>query len=312
MEIYYETKNEKSEITYKIRVENREEKNMNIIGNGKINFKVLKEATKKPELYEKSTHKFWDDPHIAQQMLEYHLNPEIEAASKKRETIDFETDFIIQATSMNYKMFVIDLGCGPGLYVDAFAKTGANVIGVDLSANSIEYAKNNIQAGNEKVSFHEMNYLDLDYDETFDVATLIYYDFCALSTEDQSRLLHRVHKALKPGGRFLLDVFTEHHKSDMSQNIFFENSGFWSNHPYWMIKTAFMYNEPKVECFQHAIINEVGAMKLIRVFHRLFSLNEIQDLLANHGFKVEEVFKNLKGEPLTSDSNTYGIVASKI
>lgn len=285
---------------------------MNIIKNGKMNFEVLKEATEKPELYEKSTHKFWDDPHISQQMLKAHLNPEIEAASKERKTIDFETDFIIQTTGMNDKMFVIDLGCGPGLYVDAFAKTGANVIGVDISANSIQYAKKNIQVENEKVSFHEMNYLNLDYNEVFDVTTLIYYDFCALSIKDQSRLLHRVHKALKPGGCFLLDVFTEHHKSDMSVNIFFENGGFWSNRPYWLIKTAFMYNEPKVECFQHAIINEAGAMKLIRVFHRLFSLNEIQDLLANHGFKVEKVFKNLKGEPLALNSNTYGIIASKI
>lgn len=285
---------------------------MNVIKNGKMDFEILKKATEKPELFEKSTHKFWDDPHIAKQMLTFHLNPEIEAASKKRETIDAEIDFVIKETGMNEAMSVIDLGCGPGLYVDAFAKTGAKVIGVDLSANSIEYARKNIQVGNEKVSFHEMNYLNLDYDEAFDVATLIFYDFCALSTEDQSKLLHRVYKALKPGGRFLLDVFTEHHKSDMNQKIYFENGGFWSSQPYWMIETAFMYNEPKVEGFQYAMIDEAGEIKLIRVFHRLFSLKEIQDLLADHGFKVEKVCKNLKGEPLESDSSTYGIVASKI
>ncbi len=285
---------------------------MNIIENEKMNFKVLKKATEKPKLYEKSTHKFWNDPHISKQMLVAHLNPTIEAASKKRETINLETEFVIQSTGMNHKMSVIDLGCGPGLYVDAFAKTGAKVIGVDLSANSIEYAKMNIQTGNEKVIFCEMNYLDMDYNEAFDIATLIFYDFCALNIEDQSRLLHKIHKALKQGGYFMLDVFTEHKKTDMSQSVYFENGGFWSSRPYWIIRTVFMFNEPKVECFQHAIIDETGTMKLIRVFHRLFSLNEIQDLLEKHGFKIEKVFNNLKGEPLELDSKTYGIVASKI
>jgi len=285
---------------------------MNIIKNGKMNFDVLKKATEKPELYEISTHKFWDDPHIAKQMLRAHLNPAIEAASKTHKTIELETEFVIQLTGMNNNMSVIDLGCGPGLYVDAFAKTGANVIGIDLSSNSIEYAQNNIQVGNEKVKFCEMNYLDMDYEEVFDVATLIFYDFCALNIEDQSRLLHKVHKALKRGGQFVLDVFTEHQQSDMSQSMDFENGGFWSNQPYWICKSAFMFSEPKVECFQYAIIDETGTMKLIRVFHRLFSLNEIQDLLAKHGFKIEKVLNNLKGQPLESASITYGIVASKI
>lgn len=98
---------------------------MKLIENGEFNFEVLKKATEKPKLYEISNDKFWDDPHIAKQMLKAHLNPEINAASKTRKTIDLETDFIIQSTKMNNKMSVIDLGCGPGLYVDAFARTGA-------------------------------------------------------------------------------------------------------------------------------------------------------------------------------------------
>lgn len=260
---------------------------MKMIKNGKLDFEVLKKATEKPKLYERSSDKFWDNPHISKQMLRAHLNPEINAASKTREIIDVETEFIIQTTGMNSTMSVINLGCGPGLYVDAFAKTGANVIGVDLSANSIEYAKKNIQTGNEKVRFDEMNYLDMGYDEAFDVATLIFYDFCALSIEDQSKMLNKVYKALKSGGQFVLDVFSEHQQSDMSQSVDFEEGGFWSDQPYWSCKTAFMFSDPKVECFQYAIIDESGTMKLIRVFYCLFSLNEIQALLAEHGFRVE-------------------------
>lgn len=285
---------------------------MNIIMNGRMNFEVLKKATEKPSLYEASSHKFWDDPHIAKQMLKAHLNPSIEAASKTHSTISKEAEFLINSTGMNENTSVIDLGCGPGLYVDAFAKTGARVVGVDLSEGSIKYAKENIQVGNERVSFSTMNYLKLDDSESYDVATLIYYDFCALSMENQSTLLKNVHRALKKGGTFAFDVFSEHHKSDMSQSVSFEEGGFWSDQPYWVCKSTFMFTQPRVECFQYAIIDEAGDMKLIRVFHRLFNLKDIEELLTSHGFKVEKILKNLQGQTLEPNSTTYGIIASKL
>ena len=113
---------------------------MNIIKNSKINVTLLKECMAKPEIYTRSTCKFWDDEYISEQMLSIHLNPDIESASKTKATIEAETKFIIDATAMSAGKAVLDLGCGPGLYVKEFAKTGAMVTGVDLSQRSIDYA----------------------------------------------------------------------------------------------------------------------------------------------------------------------------
>lgn len=285
---------------------------MNIIKKDMLDFSIIRKLTQKPALYEKSTHKFWDDPHIAQQMLMYHLNPDVEAASKTRQTIEVETSFIIQVTGMNAASAVIDLGCGPGLYVDGFAGTGARVLGVDLSTNSIRYAKENIQVENEHVVFKEMNYLQLAEESAFDIATLIFYDFCALSLEDQSELLKRIHSALNPGGHFVFDVFSEFHETEMKTDIECVDSGFWSPEPYWMIKSSFMYSDPKVEGFQYAIVDECGETRMIRVFHRLFSLQELTDLLKDHGFEVDAAYKNFKGEALNMDSGTIAVIARKV
>jgi hypothetical protein len=42
----------------------------------------------KPEPFTPGEALFWDDPHISSQMLAVHLNPAMEAASRRPETID--------------------------------------------------------------------------------------------------------------------------------------------------------------------------------------------------------------------------------
>lgn len=283
-----------------------------MINNNKIDLKVLKKAISKPKLFEKSTDKFWDDEHVSEQMLNFHLNPEIEAASKTKETIKAETDFIIKTTGMNSSKAVIDLGCGPGLYVKEFAKTGAEVMGVDISQRSIQFAKENVQKDYKNTGFYKRDYLEIDYKNAFDIATLIFYDFCALSTNEQSRLLTRIHDALKNDGMLILDVVSEHRQVSLDSRTSISDGGFWSPKPYIEIFNYFLYEEPKTEGNQYTIIDEEGKIKIIRIYHRLFSLEEITTLFNNHNFKIEMIYKNLKGEALNSDSETYGIIARKV
>ncbi len=284
---------------------------MRIINDNKIDLQVLKNSITKPEIDKKSTDKFWDDEHISGQMLEYHLDPEIEAASKTKETIESETSFLIKLTDMDDEKTVLDLGCGPGLYVKEFAKTGAKVTGIDLSDRSIRYANENIKLSYKNISFINMNYLDIDFKESFDIATLIFYDFCVLSINEQNRLLAKIHQALKDNGVFIFDVVSENRKTSISTSISICEGGFWSPAPYIEILNTFMYEEPRTEGLQYTIIDENGATRVIRIYHRLFGLVEIIKLLNDNNFKVEKVYENLKGEALNEKSETYGIIARK-
>lgn len=56
-----------------------------------------------------------------------------------------------------------------------------------------------------------MNYLDMSFDRAFDAATMIWCDYGALVPADRAKLLRTVHRAVKPGGVFLFDVFTPQH-----------------------------------------------------------------------------------------------------
>lgn len=284
---------------------------MKIINDNKIDMRKLKSVLEKPGLFEKSADKFWDDEHISDQMLRLHLNPEVESASKTKETIAAETNFIINWTGMNSEHAVLDLGCGPGLYVEEFAKTGARVMGVDLSQRSIDYANAIIRPKQINTDFIRINYLDMQFREAFDIATLIFYDFCVLSTEEQKKLLAKIHGALKNDGIFVFDVVSENRKCSPSTSISVCEGGFWSPKPYLEVLQTYMYEEPKTEGMHYTIIEEDGAVRVIKLYHRLFSLAEITDMLKESHFRVEGVYRNLQGETVSENSETFGIIARK-
>lgn len=283
---------------------------MNIINDGTLNFSALEEAFKTPEVYAKSTAKFWDDDYIAKQMLDFHLNPEVEAASKKKTTIEAETKFIIKTTAMKNKD-VLDLGCGPGLYVSGFAKVAKSVTGIDLSQNSIDHANATIAPANPNVFFKRMNYLSLEDKAIADIVTLIYYDFGALDFHDQKLLLQKIHQALTPQGILVLDVLSDQAEQTESFQISFKSKSFWSPEPTMEAHRKMVYRNPLVRGDQYTILTESGELRNIRVYDRLFTQAEITGLLEEAGFDVVGLYADLSGTPWNPTSKTMGLFAQK-
>jgi SAM-dependent methyltransferase len=94
----------------------------------------------RPALYEKGSAVMWTDPYISKQLLQIHLNPDMDLASRKYSSIVSTAKWVLDKASKK-QMNVLDLGCGPGLYSELFANKGHKVTGVDFSKNSIDYAK---------------------------------------------------------------------------------------------------------------------------------------------------------------------------
>ena len=67
---------------------------------------------------------FWDDEHISLQMLNAHLNPNYDGASRKLEFIEKSVDWISKILPSEHYPSVLDIGCGPGLYTERYAKRG--------------------------------------------------------------------------------------------------------------------------------------------------------------------------------------------
>ena len=90
---------------------------------------TVKTYLKKPTLFEKGETQFWDEPHIAQSMLKAHLNPQMEAATRKLDFVKKSVNWIRNMLPpADYKK-LLDLGCGPGIYAELFHTVGYEVTG---------------------------------------------------------------------------------------------------------------------------------------------------------------------------------------
>lgn len=271
------------------------------------------EYLKKPEVYAESTSKFWADEHISKYMLEAHLNPNWEAASRKHDFIDSSVEWIVKvAPNETYKK-ILDLGCGPGLYAERFAEKGYLVTGIDFSKRSIEYAKQQSREKSLGIEYIYKNYLDIEYKEEFDLITLIYCDFGVLSHKSREILLKKIYDAMKFGGKFIVDVFTPKNyegKGESDTWYLNEGEGFWSSKTHLCIQSHYIY-EDDIRLNQYTIINEDGEANAYRVWDHYYTKHTIVEELKNAEFKNIEVFSDVSGNFYDEESKTMCIVVEK-
>ena len=256
---------------------------------------------------------FWDDPHISTRMLEAHLNPKIDAASRRPETIDRSVKWLIKTLSLHVGNSVLDLGCGPGLYASRFAKAGLQVTGVDYSHRSLEYASDRAKENNLNIIYRYQNYLELSDENKYDVALLIYGDFCPLNPEQRTTLLQNVYRALKRDGKFVLDVSTrecrrKHGNKNGWQAL---ESGFWKPGPHLVLEEGFDYPEQSIWLDQFVVIEEDGKFSVYRNWFQDYTPEAIMAELSQGGFCVESLWSDLTGTPYTPDGEWIGLITNK-
>lgn len=267
----------------------------------------------KPKPFTPGEPLFWDDPHISTQMLKAHLDPNNDLASRRPETIQQSVDWLIVTLGLQAGDAVLDLGCGPGLYATRLAEQGLRVTGVDYSRRSIEYAQEISCQRNLAIQYRYQNYLTLDDDNQYDAALLIYGDFCPLSPEQRRQLLKNVHHALKPGGHFVLDVTTSHHRRQHgNRNGWYAGeTGFWKPGRHLVLEDGFDYPEQSIFLDQAIVIEESGQVSVYRNWFQDFTRETITKELTEAGFVVQSVWNNLTGTPFTEDTAWIGLVCEK-
>jgi len=265
--------------------------------------------SKKPNLYEKCTSTMWTDEYISKQLLNIHLNPELDLGSRKRTTIESTAEWMLNQNKSK-TLNILDLGCGPGLYSELFAKEGHNVTGVDFSKNSIEYAREKAKNKKLNIEYFNQNYLKLDLGKNmFDLIILIYTDFGVLLPNERDILLNLISKVLKPGGVFIFDVLNDKNIENKitPKNWELSEKGFWKNNPYLTFSESFLYEENKVILYQHIIMDEQDNFDVYRFWTHFFSHSDLTDMLIKHGFDQLSFHEDIlpKGDLWNGENVTF-------
>lgn len=273
-------------------------------------YELLKELALRPEPWSVSTVKeLWTRPHLAHEMLKYHLSQETEHSSRPIATIEKIVAWIDGQLDLDGKR-VVDLGCGPGLYSRRMAKSGARVTGVDFSANSLDYARGRDM---QNVEYVEADYLEDDLPGGFDVAVLIYYDYCAMAPDKRRRLLQKIHTMLNPGGHLVVDLNGPGAFDTVSEHIEIEDRlmfGFFAPGEYIGIHKTDVYEDDWVSLDRFAVV-EPGETWQIFNWAQYYTPESAVAELGEAGFMVNVMTGGLDGEELADDSKTIGLIAEK-
>ena len=272
-------------------------------------YDLLYDISKRPAPFcDYSVKALWTRPHLAQQMLDYHLSQESDLASRRLEFIDQVVEWIDSQLHLPEKS-LCDLGCGPGLYTQRFASRGAQVTGVDFSKYALDYAK---AQGVQAIRYIEADYLSDDLPTGFDLITLIYADFSVLSPVQRKKLLGRMRKMLNPGGHIVLDVAGMGSLTKKKEVTLIEDKlmdGFWAAGDYIGIQRTFVYPEESLSLDRYLIVEPREAWQIYNWLQH-FTPEGIKAELQDTGFEVGQMVGDLNGALLESESDLIGIVAS--
>ena len=256
-----------------------------------MKIKKLINTAQKPEVYTPGTALMWVDEYISTQLLETHLNQDIDLASRKETTIASTVEWILNKVPGD-ELTILDLGCGPGLYTEKLAQKGHCVTGMDFSSNSISYARDSADKKKLNISYQQQNYLEMKEENRYDLILMIFTDFGVLPPDQRDILLSNIYRALKPGGKFLFDVLNENFpvKESGAKEWELSEKGFWRNNPYLALTESFYYEKEKVSLNQHTIIDETGEVAVYRFWIHTFSHPDLENILELHGFRTSECY----------------------
>ena len=269
-------------------------------------------ALRKPPIYTKSAAEFWNDEYISKQMLKAHLDPDFDGASRKLDFIEKSAAWITeQIPPVDYPL-LLDIGCGPGIYAEKFAQKGYQVTGVDFSKRSIDYAQQSAFSKKLNISYVYQNYLEMDLNKSYDVCTMIYCDYGALSTKDRQVIMKKIYHHLKPGGKLLLDVFSMAKFCDFQEQQVWEicpNGGFWRPGEYMALSGFYKY----LDYVTLDLISIISKEEITPYYlwNTYFTKETLMQEAESIGFKMCGLFSDVAGRNYQSESDTIAIILEK-
>lgn len=256
----------------------------------------------------------WNDPAFSERMLREHLSQAHDLASRRTSIIDGHVQFIHEDLLQGRPTRILDLGCGPGLYLHRLASLGHECVGIDFSPASIRHARN--VAENERLScrFVLADLRQADFEDGFGLVMMLYGQLNVFRrAPDATDLIQRAFAALSPGGRILLEVQTEEllrTAAAASPTWHTSEAGLFSDRPHLTLHECFWDEEARCSTERWFVIDlETSAVTRHALSNEAYSTEELYALLRTAGFSRVETVPVLKGSP--PDSSMLVVTADK-
>lgn len=231
------------------------------------------------------------------------LPPDIERQTKR------DTDFIAQSLNLKRGARILDVACGFGRHAVELSSRGYEMVGLDLSMPMLQKALAESQARGQSIKYLHGDMRELAFQDAFDGCYIWQTSFGYFDDRMNLKVLQGIHRSLKTGGRFLIDVVNRDYVLGQmpsrtwwegSSCIFLEEAEFDYNASVLYAKRSFIYEDGSPPLEQQSFV-------------RLYSLHELRQMLSLSGFAVLEVSGELhhRGYFLGASSGRLLVLAEK-
>lgn len=225
---------------------------------------------------------------------------------------------------------VLELGCGTGRITIPIANAGVDVVGVEISPDMLEIARQKVSetppAVAERISLVQGNMCDFDLGRTFDLVIIPFRVFiCLMTVDEQKQALRNVHRHLNEGGRLILNYFDpdlreilDHNERMRSNQIFMNQFAHpltgnpvkeWSTWDYDLTEQTIKEVRNYVEQdHQGNIVNSTFVKLSVRYIFRW----EMHHLLELCGFHVEALYGDFDRTPFRARAEQIWVASPRV
>lgn len=219
-----------------------------------------------------------------------------------------EVDFIESSLGLPRGCEILDVACGYGRHAIELVQRGLSVTGLDLSLPLLIRAADESQRRGVSVNFIHADMREMSFERQFSGAYCMLTSFGYFDEESNVKVAEAVAKALKPGGRFLIDTINRDYVvGDLPARIWWEGDGCVV-----LEEVDFNFNTNRIVTHR-SIVFEDGQQLEHEISIRVYSLHELGKLLRQAGFRVLEVSGGIstKGHFLGANSRNLLILAER-
>ena len=224
------------------------------------------------------------------------------------ERTEREVEGIVNLLAVPPGSAILDLCCGHGRHSIALAKRGYQVTGLDLSEVFLQHAHSEAEAQGVQVRWVHGDMRNIPFENEFDAVINIFTAFGYLENEDEDQIvLQQVHKALKPGGLFLLEtrnrelLIRDFDPGDVFRYenglIVLEERDFDLSTDICNVKVTMIHPDGKRREYSHAA--------------RMYTLRDYVRMLAAARLSIQAYHGGLNGSKLNISSGRLVIIASR-
>lgn len=226
------------------------------------------------------------------------------------ERSDADAEAIVSLGGLQPGMEVLDAPCGHGRLANRLAARELNVTGLDSSTLFVDVARKDAADRGVRVDYVEGDLREIPWEGRFDALVNWFTSFGYYDDDTNRTMLAGFRRALKPGGRLLLDTVNR-------ERVIKLQAALPPARPATFVAERgddFMIDKVEFDTDSGCTVTEriivrAGRVRRVHFAVRTFTVPEIRDWLVDAGFTAFDALGS-EGEPFAIDSGRLVVVAT--